>query len=647
MPVQFGLVPATVARRLWLTFSAMNRLSRRAPVLLWIMLSLATPLAAYDNFKVAVYCRAQEVAQMADLAWLEQRWAEISRQVHVDKVYIETHRDELLVDAATIEAVKKFFREHGVQVAGGITFTVSEPNRFQTFCYSDPAQRARARAIAEFTARHFDEFILDDFFFTSSKDLESVQARGDRSWTDFRLQLMTEAARDLILGPARAVNPRVKVVIKFPNWYDHFAALGFNLRDEPRLFDGIYTGTETRDAVVSAQHLQPYQGYSIIRYFDNLAPGRNGGGWVDPFGSRYLDRYAEQLWLTLFARAPEITLFDFRSIGTPLKPEYRAPWQGRGASFDFAAVMAPIALPDGTRVPPTTVARAAGVTFASVDRFLGKLGRPVGLKSYKPYHSVGEAFLQSFLGMAGIPMDIVPEFPAGDDVVLLTAQAADDPAIVDKIEAQLRAHKKVVITSGLLRALQGRGLGRIAEIEDSGRVASVRNYTVRWQVVTGDKPILIPQITYRTNDSWELVSAVDGDNGWPLLHDADYTGGHLYVLTIPENFSDLSELPEPVLSAIRQVITAHLPVQLEAPGKVSLFLYDNGTFIVESFRDEPVDVRVVVGLDHSAIEDLLSGESVAGTVREVAPRWDRPPKPDKRVIAFTLPPHSYRVFRLK
>ena len=625
----------------------MHRSPRAASALLTTMLALATPLSAYDNFKVAVYCRAQEVAQMADPAWLEQRWAEISRQVHVDKVYIETHRDELLVDERTLEAAKQFFREHGVQVAGGITFTVSEPDRFQTFCYSDPAQRARVRQIAEYTARHFDEIILDDFFFTSSKNLESVQARGDRSWREFRLQLMTEAARDLVLGSARAANPRVKVVIKFPNWYDHFQALGFNLRDEPRLFDGIYTGTETRDAVISAQHLQPYQGYSIVRYFENLAPGRNGGGWVDPFASRYLDRYAEQLWLTLFARAREITLFDFRSIGMPLRPEFRAPWQGPGTSFDYAAVMAPIALPDGTRVPPTTVARAAGVTFASVDRFLGKLGRPVGLKSYKPYHSAGEAFLQSFLGMAGIPMDIVPEFPAGDAIVLLTAQAADDPAIVDKIEAQLRAHQKVVITSGLLRALQGRGLARIAEIEDAGRIAQVSHYTVGWQLVAGAKPILIPQITYRTNDSWELVSAVDGDNGWPLLQDADYAGGHLYVLTIPENFSDLSEFPDPVLSAIRRIITAHLPVQLEAPGKVSLFLYDNGTFIVESFRDEPVDVRVAVGLDRAAIEDLLSGETLAGEIRNVAVRWDRPPVPDKRVIPFTLPPHSYRVFRLK
>ena len=132
-----------------------------------------------------------------------------------------------------------------------------------------------------------------------------------------------------------------------------------------------------------------------------------------------------------------------------------------------------------------------------------------------------------------------------------------------------------------------------------------------------------------------------------LLHDADYAGGHLYVLTIPENYSDLSEIPEPVLSAIRKVITAKLPVQLVAPGKVSLFLYDNNTFIVESFLDEPVNIQVAVGLDHPAIEDLLSGETIAGEIRTTVLRWDTAPVPEKRVMSFSLAPHSYRVFRLK
>ena len=58
---------------------------------------------------------------------------------------------------------------------------------------------------------------------------------------------MDEAGRNLVMKPAHAVNPKVKVSIKYPNWYDHFQDLGFNLETQPKYFDGVYTGTETRD----------------------------------------------------------------------------------------------------------------------------------------------------------------------------------------------------------------------------------------------------------------------------------------------------------------------------------------------------------------------------------------------------------------
>ncbi|MGA9118042.1 MAG: hypothetical protein WB699_01640, partial [Bacteroidota bacterium] len=279
--------------------------------------------SGYKHFAVAVYARAYEVQKMDSLQWLEPVWNEISRQVKVDKIYLETHRDRILVDAKTIEAAKKFFEARGVKVAGGITYTVNERNRYETFCYTNPEHRKEVKAIAEFTAKHFNEIILDDFFFTDCKCELCIKAKGNLSWTQYRLKLMTEAAQELVINPARAVNPKVKIVIKFPNWYEHFQGLGFNLQTEPELFDGIYTGTETRDPVRSAQHLQQYESYLIYRYFENIKPGGNGGGWVDPGGMAYMDRYAEQLWMTLFAKAPEITLFDFRQLQRPILPTDR------------------------------------------------------------------------------------------------------------------------------------------------------------------------------------------------------------------------------------------------------------------------------------------------------------------------------------
>lgn len=55
----------------------------------------------------------------------------------------------------------------------------------------------------EFTAKHFDEIILDDFFFTNCKCELCINAKGDKSWTRYRLDLMTEAAQSLVIGPAK------------------------------------------------------------------------------------------------------------------------------------------------------------------------------------------------------------------------------------------------------------------------------------------------------------------------------------------------------------------------------------------------------------------------------------------------------------
>ena len=85
----------------------------------------------------------------------------------------------------------------------------------------------------------------------------------------------------------------------------------------------------------------------------------------------------------------------------------------------------------------------AGVSFEAVDGLLGKLGKPLGVKSYKPYNSSGEDFLQNFIGMAGIPVEMVPAFPTDEPVVLLTAQAAADKDIVSRIEAQLREPERM------------------------------------------------------------------------------------------------------------------------------------------------------------------------------------------------------------
>ena len=587
----------------------------------------------YRSFNTAVYARAYEVDRMKDDQWLRQSWEVISRAVKVNKVYLETHRDKLLVDGATLEKAKAFFAARGVQTFGGITWTRNESNRFETFCYSNAADRAWVKHVAEETARHFDDIILDDFFFTSCKSEEEIRARGNRTWTQYRIERMREVARDLVVGAARRINPRVRVVIKFPNWYEHFQDMGFDLEREPYLYDGVYTGTETRDAVASAQHLQAYNGYAIVRYFDNLRPGFNHGGWVDPPGVRSLDNYAEQLWVTLFAKAPEITLFDYRQLLGTFSPTLRGAWQGGDAtSFNYDAMLSSYYGVAGPAAPAPTYAVPAGAALQHVDALIGQLGRPVGVAVYRPFASLGEDFLPSFLGMIGIPIDLQPRFPTAAHTVVLTQDAAADPKIVDLIEAHVRAGGNIVITSGLLGKLQARGLDRIANLYLTGPDALVKSFLSGRTTLDIAEPMLIPQVHFITNDTWELASSIAGDNGFPMLTDSPYGSGHLFVMTIPNNAADLYRLPAAILDAYRRTAAGDLDVRLaDGPSKVALYEYDNGTFVVESFNDAAVTVQVSVPAKVTGLRNLESG-----TLSQKLPA----------AAAFTIriAPHSYVAF---
>ncbi len=248
------------------------------------------------------------------------------------------------------------------------------------------------------------------------------------------------------------MNPKVKVIIKFPNWYEHFQGNGYDLDKEPRIFDGIWTGNETREADGTSQHLQQYQSYEITRYLENIAPGRNGGGWVDTGGLRTVDRYAEQLWDTMLAKAPTIMLFKWTELLNPAAPGQRQAWNGIHTSFDYQQLVS--SYDKSHPGKPFTFAGVAGYALDEIDPIIGKIGNPIGIASYKPYNSSGEDFLQNYLGMMGVPIEMVPRFPTEAKLVLLTEEAAGDPQLIAKIKTHLEAGKNVMMTSGLVRVLQ-------------------------------------------------------------------------------------------------------------------------------------------------------------------------------------------------
>ncbi|MGQ9479756.1 MAG: hypothetical protein ACUVQ0_07115, partial [Thermoproteota archaeon] len=383
----------------------------------------------YKNFKVAVYLTATDLKRISDFA-IRKNFEAIEKHIRVDKVYIEALRENVIIDKEMLNGIKSLFEIKGIETSGGMATYRSEDHRFKSLCYSKPEDREMVRSVVKMLTETFDEFIIDDLFFTNCKCEACVRTKGDKSWTQYRLEQMEDISRNIIIKTAREVNPNVRIILKYPNFYDHYQFVGFNLDVQSRIFDMIYTGTETRDPDYTMQHLQEYQSYLIMRLLENTKPGLNGGGWIDPFGRRTLDHYAEQIRLTLLAKPKEVTLFCF------------------GVLLDS------VRQSDGTLLPISTLSSIAGKVFEEMDAFLGELGNPYGIASYKPYNSSGEDFLHSYLGMLGLPIEPTPKFPNDSDTILLTECARFDHEIVDKIKEELIKGKNIIITSGLIKAVQ-------------------------------------------------------------------------------------------------------------------------------------------------------------------------------------------------
>ena len=599
----------------------------------------------FHTFKVTVYIPVQVVEHMAhDPAWMRASWQTISGRLHVDQVFIEDYRSGLSADDAAIAQVKQFFVSRGVAVAGGMAMLgAGRSAQFQTLDYTVRADRQLASRMSALLARHFDTFVLDDLYFFNTKSDSDIAAKGKQSWARFRMRTMDEVSRDLILKPAKAANPNVKVIIKFPNFYPSFQEMGFDLENEPKIFPEIWTGDETRYAATTDQQLRPYESYEIFRYFENIAPGRNGGGWVDPIAMQYLDRYAGQLWDTILAKAPAINLFEYTDLLRIADPRNREAWERLPTTFNYFDMARRCCggLPGAPGASYPLLADAVQYALRKVDDIAGALGEPAGLATYRPYDSTGEDFLPETVGMIGIPIEMYPHWPDAK-TVFLTEAAAADPNIVTEIERHLRGGDDVIMTSGLLRAIQDKGFDQVTDMRVTHEVVPATEYVEGFgfgggTVLGHSKPILFPLIHFYTNEEWAVLRGVATQAGVPLLLMDHYGKGELYVLAVPQEMNDLYSLPAPVLDALRRYLTPGLPVRLEGPAQVSLFEYRNGSFVVESYLDHPAAVRVIGDFAH--LTNLTGGGTSSG---EPVPSAAAAPQLG---YELRIEPHSFVAFR--
>ena len=585
----------------------------------------------YRNFKLVYYFIAQGTAR-ADREKLEKDIRFFEQYMRPDKVYLEPYRSSITANADQVELCREVFQSHGVEVAGGLTTTILTPEgetpkqrMFDTFCYNDEKMLAKLREVCAFLGSRFDEFIIDDFFFTNCTCEICRRGRDaynrengitDGSWQAYRLNLMENVRREDVIAPAKKANPNCKITIKYPNWAESYQETGYNPEAQRELFDRIYTGTETRDTVTTDQHLPRYLSYSLMTYFENMWPGMNGGGWFDPFDFHLTDQYLEQAYLTAFSKPKEIMMFCFQ------------------------------ALADNAYVP------TLGYHLDKLDEILDHCGNPVGIMCYLPDNAQGEDNVQDFLGMCGLPVMLTPYWPEEASAILLTRASACDPHVVEKLEKYVAEGGKALVTSGFLEAAMDQHIQRMTSIRFTGRRIRGRNYRVEnpgerhsLEYPRGAEEIGIPVCEFRNNSTWALVKVADTEESFGVLLRDTYGKGQMLTLTVPDSFPDLYKLPGRALTRIRREFPAGR-VYLECRAGISLFPYDNGTFIVYPYatsQAQPASIYIHVAGEAEALEMPVRKNPFTGEIGRIEPLYR---KDGETVFQVRTQPGQYELYRI-
>jgi hypothetical protein len=192
-----------------------------------------------DALRIATLFDARDVQRRlsADKARCAIDWCQKTGVTHA---FIESFRDGYTAERKALEHARDRFRGAGFDVSGCVTPTKvgkDSTNWKSIACYTDEPTQKHLQEIFEYTASMFDEIMIDDFWFTDCRCEECQKARGDKSWREYHCDLMVKVSRERVLKPARAINPNVKIIIKYPQWYDQFHNRGYDVVQETADFD--------------------------------------------------------------------------------------------------------------------------------------------------------------------------------------------------------------------------------------------------------------------------------------------------------------------------------------------------------------------------------------------------------------------------
>ncbi len=562
-----------------------------------------------SDLRLAVYVTAQTVEQLLTTEAGMREAISVLKCNGITKVYLEVHRCGLVISPGVMKKIVEHLKRNGFEIVGGIATLpggeIGAPQQgpLTWLNWQNPKSQKDMQKIMEQAAPVFDTFILDDFFCSSDTSAESKLAKGDRSWSEYRRALLTEVAQKVIINPAKAVNPDLKIIIKYPQWYDRFHLFGYDVATEPKLFDGVWVGTETRGQYTQRYgFVQPYEGFINYRWIATLAGEKIGGAWFDHGDCTETD-FIEQGYQSVLAGAKELVIFNFDSFisGHPGHHLLREDFEKLA---DLAKSIA---------------------------------ANPIrGVTGYKPPNSDagGELYLMDYIGMFGISLVPDSKYPENSGVIFLPTQAATDRNILPKIIRSLEKDAKIIMTTGfIVNANDGEKIAELAGINYS----TTSSYNSNESIVSEGNTIKIKfplSMDYLIKPNQATVLLKNGANQ-PFMvqnknlfvinthtfsqQDFDAVGE---VLLCPRQIG-LLELPKEWVNTIRSAFYSKDEPIMDAPSRVTMQQLGDQSFVLHNYNQEAAVINLLLPKQGCYV-DGFSGKPIPSTGKnihlEMAPR---------------------------
>ncbi len=557
-----------------------------------------------DDLRLSIYVTAHAVNNLlANEAGMREAIS-LFRANGATKAYVEVYRGGLVIEKSLLEKVHDKFLENGIEVVGGIAtvpgknFGVKQEGQLGWFNWQNPKTQNDLKKVIKMAAEVFDEFIVDDFLCTADTSDESKIAKGDRSWSQYRRDLLTKLSSEIFIEPAKKVNPNIKIIIKYPQWYDRFHLFGYELAREPQLFDKVWVGTESRGQYTQRYgYVQPYEGFVNYRWIKDIIGDKIGGAWFD-HGDCDRNDFIEQAYQSVLAGAKEIVLFNYFDFVNGHKGHHLLRYQFKQLA-DLAKSVAE--------------------------------NQVVGVAAYKPINSDagGDLYIMDFIGTLGIPLVPVHQYPEDAQVIFLPTQAAADVEILSKVKNSISKGSTVIFTTGFLaNAVGGKELADIAGVKYPVTIEPQKaTHAIENNIFVKIKYGLDLESEVSTTHGKTILTAA-GNGKIPFFIRSYKDGGMIYtinthtfsqkdfdkvgeVLLCPKPLG-LLEIPESWANKIRKAFTMNLYFQLDAPTRIVIQPLGNSGWVFHNYNttkktfsfktDEIRNAKLIDGFTGKVIE---------------------------------------------